>query len=85
MTKREVGWLIVRLAGLYCLWNAVASSPALLAGLHLFLEGLGTTPRGSGAVFFQAFVVTVIYAALGLYCVNDGRVFFHLLSRESDG
>lgn len=83
MTKREVVWLIIRLAGLYFLWNAVASSLALLASLHLFLEGLGTTHRGSGTVFFQAFVVTAVYAGLGLYCVNDGRVFFYVLNREA--
>jgi hypothetical protein len=40
MRKRELIWLIVRAAGLYCV--------------------------------------------PGLYCIGDGRVFFHVLDKESD-
>ncbi|HEV7892529.1 MAG TPA: hypothetical protein VGP08_18090 [Pyrinomonadaceae bacterium] len=81
MTKREVVWLIVRLAGLYFLWNAVTSSLGLFASLQL-LDG-AATPRGAGAVLLQALVVTAFYAVIGLYCVNDGRVFFNVLNREA--
>ncbi|HKG15469.1 MAG TPA: hypothetical protein VKB12_19265 [Pyrinomonadaceae bacterium] len=83
MTKREVVWLVVGLAGLYFLWNVVTSSSGLFAGLRL-LDG-SATPRGAGAVFLQALLVTAFYAALGLYCVNDGRFFVNILSRESGG
>ena len=83
MSKRDVAWLVVRLAGLYFIWNAVTSSLGLFASLRLF-DG-SATPRGAGLVFFEALVVTALYAALGLYCVNDGRFFVNILNRESDG
>lgn len=88
MTKREVVWLIIRLAGLYFLWNAVTSAATLVAGLQAFLQAFDAyalAQRGSGVVLAQMLFMTVLYSALGLYCVNNGRVFFHVLNRESDG
>jgi F0F1-type ATP synthase membrane subunit c/vacuolar-type H+-ATPase subunit K len=82
MTKRNVVWLIVRLVGLYLLWGAVTSAFGLVAGLLAFKSFVAV--REEGAFFVQPFVMTVLYTALGLYCVADGRVLFYVLNRESD-
>jgi hypothetical protein len=84
MTKREVSWLIVRIAGLYFLWQAVEMAISVTATLGVAL-GEPMLMGKSVWVLLQMLFKIGFYTVLGLYCVGNGRLFFHMLSREPVG
>ena len=83
MTKREVAWLIVKLAGLYFLWQAVETALSFAASYAIAGSNAALLSQ-SGGVFLHFILKTALYAWLGLYCVGNGRVFFHFLNHEPD-
>lgn len=80
MTKRDVVWLIIRLAGLYFLWQAVECAVGFVtsAGIVAGTFGAATT----APVLLVLMLKAGLYSALGFYCVRDGKFFFDVLSRE---
>ena len=83
MNKKEVIWLLIRIAGLYLIWQSVQSLVALSSGLVAAIN----TPRlwsVSAGVFFQSVLQIGLYLSLGFYMLLNGRLFYHLLSREPD-
>jgi hypothetical protein len=83
MRKRELIWLIIRVAGLYFLWQSVETVIALIAGFKLANSAPGLL-ENAGGLLMQFVFKAGLYCVLGLYCVGDGRVFFHVLDKESD-
>ncbi|HVF44093.1 MAG TPA: hypothetical protein VM936_13810 [Pyrinomonadaceae bacterium] len=83
MRKTEVIWLIIRVVGLYFLWQSVETVIALVANFKVASATPGLLAN-SGGVFMQLIFKAGLYCVLGLYCVGDGRVFFHVLDKESD-
>lgn len=84
MTKREVVWLIIRLAGLYFLWQAVESTVGFVTGLWV-ANGAYSMPGNSALVLLAMLFKAALYSVLGFYCIGNGRLFFRVLSRESVG
>lgn len=84
MTKRQVIWLLIRLAGLWFLWQSVTSAVALgWLGTYLQAsEESGLLPKSTGFLFLQSVVLLGVYLALGLYCLRSGTALFNLLNRE---
>ncbi|HEX8282565.1 MAG TPA: hypothetical protein VF588_04385 [Pyrinomonadaceae bacterium] len=84
MTKSEVVWLIIRLAGVYFLWQALETAVGFLTG-----AGLAIGPRpmvaGSAVVLVGMLLKATFYTVLGFYCIGNGRLLFRVLGRESAG
>lgn len=83
MSKKDVIWLLIRIAGLYLIWQSVQSLVALSSGL----VAAGNTPgllSVSAGVFFQSILRIGLYLSLGFYMLLNGKLFFHLLSRQPD-
>ena len=81
MTKREVVWLIIRLAGLYFLWQAVESAVCFVTSAGI-VNGPSGVAGDSSQVLLLMLFKAALYSALGFYCVRDGKFFFDVLSRE---
>jgi hypothetical protein len=83
MTKKEVIWLLIRIAGLYFVWQGIESSIALLANLMTMGNAPELIPK-SGGVIVQSILLMMLYAGLGLYMMSNGGFFYQVLSRQSD-
>jgi predicted membrane protein len=87
MTKREIVWLIVKLIGVYFLYEAAASALGLIGTIFTLISVAG---RYLGAddkfnffkVIAWAIAMTFLYGWIGWYLINDGRLLFALLNRE---
>jgi hypothetical protein len=84
VTKREVVWLLVRLAGLYLLVQAFHESVALAAGLYTVLNSGSDLANDYAGLFFVGFLRLAFLGGLGLHLMRDGKGLFRLLSNESD-
>ena len=82
MNKSEVVWLIVRLAGLYFFWQAFEALVALLTSLGA-LSGARGVLEATGWVIGQLLLKAFVYVVLGIYCVDNGKLFFSILNREA--
>ena len=83
MTKKEVIWLLIRLAGLYFLWQCVASLFGVLSTLTISQASLDFLARSSGLLLTSALLM-LVYLALGLYLLTNGELLFFWLNREPD-
>ena len=81
MNKREVIWLLIRLAGLWLLWQAVEDAITLMSSYLTAIEQTNLLSRSTW-VLVAMFLRMGIHLALGLYCLSAGNLFFDLLNRE---
>ena len=82
MTKKEVAWLLIRLAGVLLLWQAIAGAVTLVNS-YLFVSENAELLSRSGGVFWQMILLMLINLAFGLYCVFGGSVLFQILDSEN--
>jgi len=83
MTKKEIVWLLIRIAGAYLLWQGVGSSVGLVANLAFASSTPELLSKSAGA-FLGPVVMTGLDLSLGLYLLINGRVVFNLLSDRPD-
>ena len=82
MNKKEVVWLIIRVIGLWLVWEAIESTAPLIT--------LVTT--GPSANYLLTFVLAVLrslarivfYLAVGIYFLKGGGLIFGLLNHEAN-
>jgi hypothetical protein len=84
MKKREVIWLLIRIAGLVFLWQAVENVVGYIITYPFFANSL-LMPRNFGVAFLILILKAVLYSALGWYCLVGGQFVFNLLNREPGG
>jgi len=82
MNKKQIVWLLVRLIGVFLLYNAVFATVNL--GYMAVLFFVSRQPGLTFALFIQQLSITAIYAAAAAYLLNDGRWLFRLVNSEPD-
>lgn len=83
MTKTEVTWLLIRVAGLYFIYQSIEVAISILGVLFVAGEAPGVMSKSTG-VLLPAIIRIVFYAWLGIYLLNDGSKFFQMLNRRPD-
>ena len=82
MTKKEVAWLLIRLAGIWLLWQAVEGTVTLISSYLFLIETNQLHPQSAG-VFWQLGLSVALHLALGVFCLSaGGNCLFHILTRE---
>lgn len=82
MTKKEVAWLLIRLAGIWLVWQAIEGTVTLISS-YLFLIGNAQLNAGSAGVFWQIGLSVSLHVVLGLFCLSaGGNILFQILIRE---
>ena len=82
MTKKELSWLLIRIAGLWLLWQAIQSGLILITS-YLTASEKGDLLSRSTWVLGQMLLQTIVNLALGMYCVFGGNVLFQILESEN--
>jgi hypothetical protein len=82
MTKRQVVWLLIRVAGLWFLLQSVEYSNTLISTYLHASQDPSLFSRSTG-VFVQLILQVGLNLFLGVYCVRLGDLFFYLLDREN--
>jgi hypothetical protein len=80
VTKKELAWLLTRVAGLWLLWSAVHGI-VVLVGALLNLEDPELAPRAVGLVWPMV-LQTIAYLMVGLYCTFGGTLVVGILDNE---
>lgn len=83
MTKAEVIWLLVRIVGLYLIYQAVEVTISTFGVLVVASEAPGVVSKSAGVLLPTLFRI-VLYACLGIYLLSDGSELFRLLSHRPD-
>ena len=83
MTKAEVIWLLIRVAGLYFIFQSTEVAIGTFGALLVAGQEPGLMSRSAG-VLLPAIIRIVFYAWLGIYLLNDGNKFFQMLNRRPD-
>jgi hypothetical protein len=83
MTKAEVIWLLIRVAGLYFIYQSIEVAISTFGVLLVASEAPGVMSKSAG-VLLPAIIRIVFYAWLGIYLLNDGSKFFQMLNRRPD-
>jgi len=84
VTKNEVAWLLIRLAGIWLLWQAVEGTVTLISSYLFLIENNQLLPR-SGGVFWQIGLSVALHLALGVFCLSaGGNILFHIVTREDE-
>jgi hypothetical protein len=81
MNKREVSWLLVRIAGLWFIWQALENILSIVVTYWVASSQQELLSRSAG-FFLPSTVRIVIYLALAFYCLGAGHLIFDLLRRE---
>lgn len=87
MTKREIVWLIVKLIGVYFIYEAAMSAWNLLATFFTLISVSdryigGDDTRNFLKLIAWAIAMMAFHAWIGWYLINDGRLLFQILNRE---
>ena len=88
MTKREIVWLIVKLIGVYFIYEAVMAALSLIGSIFtlISLGGDRNISREASNNFLRviswAFAMTVFYGGIGWHLIQDGSFLFQILNRE---
>ena len=87
MTKREIVWLIIRLVGVYFIFQAVLSAWDLIAILAAFFSDVAKMiyagiAFSSVKVMIWTISMLAFYGFLGWYFVKDGSKLYEILYRE---
>lgn len=83
MTKQEVIWLLIRIAGLYSLAKGLLSAFEILGSIIILLTS--DTPqvfRSLIGTYIGTTIGSLVLSALGLYLINDGKYIFRVLDRQ---
>jgi hypothetical protein len=84
VTKNEVAWLLIRLAGIWLLWQAVEGTVTLISTYLFLIENDQLNPRSAG-VFWQMGLSVALHLALGVFCLSaGGNILFHIVTREDE-
>ena len=83
MTKREVVWLLIRIAGLWFLWQATENVFSVISSFMVASSDPQLSCRSAG-LLLPTVVRAGVYLIVGLYCLIGGNVFFQLLNRQPD-
>ncbi len=82
MTKNEVAWLLIRLAGIWLLWQAVEGTVTLISSYLFLVQNDQLIPRSAG-VFWQIGLSVTVHLILGVFCLSaGGNILFNILTRE---
>jgi hypothetical protein len=83
MTKKEIVWLLIRLAGFYFIWRGVEGLIGLLSSFVTAMMEPALFSK-SGGIFLQSFLMTGFYLWIGFYLMGDCRFIFRLLNSQPD-
>ncbi len=83
MTKAEVIWLLIRVAGLYFIYQSIEATISTFGVLLVAGEARSGISKSAG-VLLPSIIRIVFYAWLGIYLLNDGSKFFQMLNRRPD-
>jgi len=83
MTRAEIIWLLIRVAGLYFIYQSTEVAISTFGVLIVASGAPGVVSKSAG-VFLPAIIKIVFYAWLGMYLLNDGSKFFQMLNRRPD-
>jgi len=89
VTKDQVAWLLIRLAGLWLLWQAAEGTVTLISSYLFVIQnnyGAETTQflTRSAGVFWQFGLGIALHLALGVFCLSKGgNVLFYILTGEN--
>jgi hypothetical protein len=83
MKKEEIIWLLIRIAGLYLLFESLQETLALFSSFLVALKSTQLMTVSAG-VFIQAILRILLLTSVGLYLVFNGSLVFHLLNRQPD-
>ncbi|HEX9962116.1 MAG TPA: hypothetical protein VGB00_14365 [Pyrinomonadaceae bacterium] len=88
MTKREVVWLIIKLIGVYFIYETAMSAWNLIGAIFTLMS-LGGSVRlvfAEGNNFYRliawSLAMAVFNGWLGWYLIKDGSLLFQILNRE---
>ena len=90
MTKDQVAWLLIRLAGLWLLWQALEGTVSLISSYLLVIQnGFAVETNQfltrSAGVFWQIGLGIALHLALGIFCLSKGgNILFYVLTGEND-
>lgn len=82
MTKKQVIWILIRLAGLWFLFQAVTGAITLFTTYFHTSQDERLLEKSTWLFLQQAGQMFLSFA-IGLYCAADGRILFELLNREN--
>lgn len=83
MNKKQVIWLLIRLAGIWFVWQSLENAIGIVSSYWV----ASNEPRllsASGGVFLSLTIRMVVYLVIGLYCLGGGELIFSLLTKERD-
>lgn len=81
MTKKEFAWLLIRIAGVWFLWQSLTVAVTIVTSfIHWSKDGVGLSISPAG--FSQFALHMIVSLALGVYCTLGGSVLFYILDRE---
>ena len=82
MTKNQVAWLLIRLAGIWLLWHAVEGTVTLISSYLFLVQNDQLNPRSAG-VFWQIGLGVTVHLTIGVFCLSaGGNILFNILTRE---
>lgn len=86
MTKKQLAWLIVRVIGVFSLYNALKYAFIVFENVMMTSNiDNGNVLLEKGAGLISGWIVEgIVYLLIGLYLIIDGRVLFNLFNRESN-
>jgi hypothetical protein len=82
VTKKQIVWLLIRLAGLWFLFQAVTGLVTLITTYFHTSQDERLLEKSTWLFLQQAGQIFLSFA-IGLYCAGDGRILFELLNREN--
>jgi hypothetical protein len=85
LTKKQVVWLLVRIAGVALLANGIRYFLIVLENIMMGMsvaKGQELLSAGSGLITGWI-IEAVLFCAAGFYLLEDGRLLFRWLNRES--
>lgn len=84
MHKKQVIWLLIRLAGLWLMWQAIEDTITFMSSYLTAIQEPSVMSRSTW-VLVAMFLRVGVHMGLGLYCLVAGNRFFDLLNRETPG
>jgi hypothetical protein len=81
MKKREIVWLVIKVIGLYFIYEAVTSGLKLIASFIVAFQAPELFYKSIG-IFIPQIVLVALCAIIANYLLRDGRLVFDILNRE---
>lgn len=85
MTKKQIVWLLVRIAGAISVFNSLRFVFIIVENLLLASTSdvLKTTIGQASGLISGWAIEAVVYFSIGLYLLLNGKILFDLLDREA--